>query len=427
MTLSKVEVLDEPIDWQSPAIVSDPYEFYRSLRRRGTLLRTPEGPWLAVGYKLCRAILKSDRFRASASPSAGEHAFGSGALTLLEANSHAWLRRFLAGTLSSHLAARQGEIVRLINQTVSDALEAHSIEVVSSIAAPVPVQVLHVLLGAPVLDAERLSRDCARVTRLLDPSRTFSVQAKAVSSGRALMRYAEELLASHESDPRDGLLNDLVSEGKRQIALTRDVVVSVIAMLLVAGHETTSNLIASMCYQFAKHPREYQDVRRVPGLIPSAVEEVARYDSPVQCTKRFALCEVEVECASFAPGDEVVLLLGAANRDPASFPRPETFDVRRSGLSHLSFSSGVHRCIGAQLGRVEAYAVLRRICASASTLELEDEPHYRPHFTFRGFSSLKIDVGRGVVSRQPAGIGDIADNASSGESSRARSRNELPK
>jgi cytochrome P450 len=269
--------------------------------------------------------------------------------------------------------------------------DASRIELIADLAYPLPVTVICVLLGVPPADHVRFHGWSDAIARSLDLTDASAVYDRAADAAVALTDYLGGLLEERRARPREDLLSALVAVEEQGDRLTRDELFATCALLLIAGHETTVNLIGNGTLALLRHPDQWRRVREEPDLIPTAVEELLRYDSPVQLTARVALEDVPYRDHLFRRGSQVTVLLGSANRDPDQFAAPETLDVGRRDNRHLSFGGGIHYCLGAPLARLEGEVVLRALTRRMPGLELAaDRVEYRDNLTLRGLQALPL-------------------------------------
>lgn len=264
-------------------------------------------------------------------------------------------------------------------------------DLVTDLAYPLPVLVISEMLGVPAEDHDRFRGWSQALAKSLDPT-PGEVHGDELSQAADDFRsYFRELIGQRRNHPGDDLLSGLIAAEDEGSRLTEDEMLSTCILLLVAGHETTVNLIANGILALLRHPDQLERLRQNPGLARSTVEEVLRFDPPVQFTGRFALGAATVEGAMVPDGESAILLLGAANRDPAVFAQPGRFDVGRSPNPHLSFGFGPHFCLGAALARVEGELALdafaqRFVAPDHDETELE----YRPNVVLRGLARFPL-------------------------------------
>ena len=208
---------------------------------------------------------------------------------------------------------------------------------------------------------------------------------------RALQAYFRDIIARRRAEPRDDLISGLLKAQEEGDRLSDRELLANCVLLLIAGHETTTNLICNGTYALLRHPDQLKRLRDDPSLIPTAVEELLRYDSPVQFTNRFLTADMELGGKTLRAGQMVLLLLAAANRDPEQFPDPDKLDVGRQNNKHVAFGLGSHFCLGAPLARLEGRLVFEALLQRAPNLRLDGPaPRYRQNFNLRGLESLHV-------------------------------------
>jgi cytochrome P450 len=285
-----------------------------------------------------------------------------------------------------------------IEKWVDDLLDAAEqrgeMDIIPDIAFLLPVYVICDLLGVPAEDAPRFKVWSNVAARSLDPD--FVLAPEEVELRERTFQefgdYMEGLIAQRRKEPRDDLLSHLIAAEEAGDKLTHDELRSTCILLLIAGHETTVNLIGNGMQALMRNPDQAQRLRDDPSLIKTAVEELLRFDPPVQLTGRRAIGgDIELPSMTLRDGKQAILLLGAANRDPDQFPQPESLDVGRQDNRHLAFGMGIHFCLGAPLARVEGQIAISEMVRRFPAMRmLEDPPPYKPNFTLRGLASLKV-------------------------------------
>jgi pimeloyl-[acyl-carrier protein] synthase len=264
-------------------------------------------------------------------------------------------------------------------------------DVVADVAYPLPTTVICEILAIPEEDREEFRRWSPDLVRALDPFIGPDVLPQVNAAAEWFRAYFERVIDVRRRSPGDDVLSGLVHAQEHGDRLTREEVISTSILLLVAGHETTVNLIGNGTLALLRHPEQRERLRSDPGLIRSAVEELLRYDSPVQLTGRTLLEDVELEGRRMRKGNQVIASLAAANRDPARFRDPDELDIGREDNHHLSFSAGIHFCLGAPLARVEGQAAIGAMTRRFATMELAtDDVEWRPTVTLRGPARLPV-------------------------------------
>jgi cytochrome P450 len=289
----------------------------------------------------------------------------------------------------------RGHIQEIVDRLLGRALAQGGMDVIEDLAYPLPVTVICEMLGVPVDDHLSIRHWSADIARSLDaiglmPSDKGIVERGQVAR-RALADYFRALVPERRRRPRADLLSGLIAAEEQGDKLSEAEVISMCLLLFIAGHETTVNLIGNGTLALLRHPEQLGRLRAEPGLVPNAVEELLRYDSPVQRTARITTTEVEIAGHAIGKGAMVVTALGAANRDPAQFPDPDRLDVARRDPRHISFGFGIHFCLGAPLARVEGQIALGTLLRRAPGLTLaETSPEWRESSVLRGLKRLRV-------------------------------------
>ncbi|QYC45733.1 Biotin biosynthesis cytochrome P450 [Nonomuraea coxensis DSM 45129] len=404
-------------DPADPGFLDDPYARYHALRERGPIFRTPAGLFVLTGHELCGAMLRDPRFGHGPNPvnrvNPGQPVES---FLRMDPPDHTRLRGLVSRAFTPRMVERLRPRVEAVTAGLIAALPEEG-DLVSGFAYPLPVRVICEMLGVPPEDHERFQGWSETAARSLDPMLTEDLIAESGRSGREFRDYFRDLLELRRRRPGDDLLSALV----RVEELTEGELLATCVLLLVAGHETTVNLIANGVLALVRH-----DLLRHAAERPRpVVEEVLRYDPPVQLTGRVALRDAELGGTPVPAGTAVVALIGAANRDPAAFPDPDRFDldrfdphrpdpgrfdpgrfdpgrfdpgrfdVAREPGRHLAFGLGIHFCLGATLARMEGEIALAALAAAAPRMELLDPaPPYRPNLVLRGLAKLPVRLNR---------------------------------
>lgn len=379
------------------AFAEDPFPVYAELRERGPVhrVRLP-GPdpwecWLVVGYDEARAALADPRFakdvRKLGGPGFDEQMMGRHVL-VSDPPEHTRLRSLVTRAFTARRIQTLAPRVQRVTDDLLDAmLPRGRADLVESFAYPLPITVICELLGVPDLDR--------------DAFRTMSTEVVTPTAGdshftamRQMAAYLDELIEDKRSSaPGDDLLSDLIrtraEDGDR---LSRTELRGMAFILLVAGHETTVNLLTNGVYGLLTHPEQLAALRADMSLMDGAVEEMLRYEGPVEtATFRFAAEPVELGGRLIGRGEGVLVGLDSANRDGARYPEPDRFDIRRAPQGHLAFGHGLHFCLGAPLARLEARTALRSLLERCPHLTLDGPPGPRvPGMLMRGFRALPI-------------------------------------
>lgn len=382
--------------------IADPYPYYRALRERAPVHRTARsGLWVLSRFADARAVLRDPRC-GNPTPEAFEQGRSSidGApgrprrrdtLSMLFLNppDHTRIRGLVSRAFTPRRVERMRSEVTAMTDDLLDAMGPAG-DFVSSLAFPLPANVISAMVGVPVDDRDWLRPRVAALTVGLEPIADDEEIAAAEAASGELWAFLSDLIARRRAEPQDDLLSALVEASDGEDKLTENEVLVNTLLIYAAGFETTTHLLGNMVRSLVAHPDQHDRVRRDRSLIPSAVEEVLRFDPPVQIDARFVHSDIEVGGHAIPAGESVMTLLGAANRDPALCDQPETFDVGRAGTQLLSFGSGIHYCLGAALARLEGQVVLERLLDRYERWEITAEPTWRRRITLRGVESLQV-------------------------------------
>ena len=285
---------------------------------------------------------------------------------------------------------------RLVGEMLDRTVGAHEIDVIDDLAYPLPVAIICELFGVPEGDETRFHAWSSQLATAVEPGLAVS-EATRIENARtfdAISAYLGDLVAEKRRRPRDDLLSGLANHAAPDGDRMGDFdLIATAILILVAGHETAVNLIGNAWLALMRHPRELERLRADPGRAPRVVEEVMRYDPPVQLVSRKTLGAIDIAGTTIPEGAALVLMLAAGNRDPAAFPDPDRFDPDRAGTHHLGFGGGLHYCVGAPLGRFEAEAALTALARRLQAPRLiADPPPYRRPATLRGPEHLRVAV-----------------------------------
>jgi len=385
-----------------PEFVADPYPTYQRLRREEPVHHSPLGFWVLTRYEDVVAALRDPRLAKEAiaafvAARLGTTPSTATALSMLDRDPPDHTR--LRGLVSKAFTPRVVEGLRPRIQTVVDGLlarvaSAGSMDLIEDFAYPIPVVVICEMLGVPVEDHERFKGwglDLARGLDavLLPPD--SGVAERSLAARRALAEYFRELIATRRASPRGDLLSGLIAAEEAGDKLNENELLATCILLLIAGHETTVNLIGNGTLALLRHPDQLRRLREEPGLIGTAVEELLRYDGPVQRTARIPNVDLTIGGREIRKGEMVMPFIGAADRDPAQFSDPDRLDIGRSENRHIAFGWGIHFCLGAPLARVEGQIALNTLVQTLPKLALAtDRPEYRQSLTLRGLKTLPV-------------------------------------
>jgi cytochrome P450 len=401
----------------APAVRARPHRFYRWVRSADPIHESPIGLWVLSGHEGVNAAFRhpglgNDERKADMGalrlgplgrlgPSrngvvrGGPFTEMSHELLLFrDPPDHTRIRSLVNKAFTARAVERlESRLTELVDDRLDRVASAGRMDVIAELAYPFPAQAICELLGAPAEDHVFIARHAPAFAARLDPQfmRSEAVMAAADEATTALTTYVEGLIADRRGRPADDLLSALIAAEDGGDRLAHDELVTNLILLLIAGHETTANLIGNGLLALLRDPAALRRLRDDPSLDRTAVDELLRYDGPVQMAERIALEDVEICGHPIPKGRILVLCVAAANRDPAVFPAADRLDLSRSPNPHLAFGGGAHFCVGAPLARLEARIAIRRILERLDGLRLADGAiRYRRSFTIRGVKALQV-------------------------------------
>jgi pimeloyl-[acyl-carrier protein] synthase len=395
------EPLQTPNPLLDPAHLDDPYPMYARLRKRTPVWRIPASPgagqWLVSRYaEVQRALMdprcSAERQRAPGGPPVAGAGF---ARTLLSSDppEHTRLRSLVSQAFTpKRVGELRSRIAQIADELLVPAVGESHIELMSQLARPLPAIVIGELLGVPRKDRARF-RGWAGQLLARNEARSGAELGVAVSAIGSLGVFLAELIQERRREPGDDLVSAMLAAREGRDAFGEMELLSMLLLLLISGYETTTNLIGNAVLALLQHPRQLERLREDRSLLPSAVDELLRFESPVQATARVAREDLELAGERIPKGALVQVLLGSANRDPVRFEDPDRLDVGRTNNEHLSFGWGVHYCLGAPLARLEAQLALAALIDRFPRWRLGDEGfERRPNPFLRGLVKLSLRV-----------------------------------
>lgn len=389
-----------------PSTRADPYPVYRQILQRGPLVLPEANLVVFSSLRDCGDVLRhpssaSDRLKSSITQreianGAPARPFGQPSFLFLDPPDHTRLRKLAQQAFAPKVVrALEPDITAMVDALLDQVAAAGRFDVIADLAHPLPVAVICRMLGVPIADEPDFSRASALLAQGLDPFTTFtgelpeSFQAR-LQAGQWLRRYLGDLIEERRGAPRADLISALIAAEEEGDQLSTEEIVATCNLLLIAGHETTVNLIANAIFAMLRHPRHWTGLAQDPKCASGIIEETLRWDPPVQMAGRYAAEEMTIGDHVVPRGETMMVLLAAAQRDPAAFDRPDTFDPMREGIRHLAFGHGVHFCLGAPLARLEARVVLSAVTARFPDARLDGEVGYKPNVNLRGLASLPV-------------------------------------
>lgn len=389
-------VLFNPMD---PEFLADPYPTYHRLRAEDPVHRSPMGFWVLTRYDDIVGALRDSRFGKGALGARivareGKNALGLSML-VMDPPDHTRLRALVNKAFTPRVAALlRPRIQQIIDDLLARVRDTRQIDLIDDFAYPLPVTVICEMLGVPSDDRETFKAWGLDIARSLDAILLppDSEQARRGASARlALAEYLRRLIGERRASPQADLLSELIAAEEAGDRLSEDELLATCALLLIAGHETTVNLIGNGMLALLRHPAELRRLRDDPTLIPSAIEELLRYDGPVQRVARIPDEDVTIAGTTIPKGETVMAFIGAADRDPAHFPDPDRLDITRQDNRHIAFGWGIHFCLGAPLARVEGQLAINTLVQRLPNLAIATgTPEFRQSLTLRGLTSLPV-------------------------------------
>ena len=396
-------------DLLEPGHRAHPYPIYRQLREHGPLQLPDSNLVVFSSFADCDEVLRhpsscSDRLKSTAAQqaiAAGQEArpFGTPGFLFLDPPDHTRLRKLVSKAFSPKVVrGLEPDIAALVDGLLDKVGAEGRLEVIADLAYPLPVAVICRLLGVPIEDEPKFSWASALLAQGLDPFIAFTGQPQGfeerLEAGLWLRGYLRDLLRLRRADPGEDLMSGLIAVEEAGDQLTEEEIVATCNLLLIAGHETTVNLIANGALALLHHPEHWAALGQDSSRASAIIEETLRYDPPVQLVSRVAGEDMNIgeQGVRVPKGDTMLLLLAAAHRDPAVIERPDEFNPTRDSVRHLAFGLGPHFCLGAPLARLEATVALSALTKRFPNARLAKEPAYKPNVTLRGVADLVVAV-----------------------------------
>jgi cytochrome P450 len=392
--------------------IADPYRAFAVLRDSAPVVYDPRtNQWLVSRHADVNSALRDRRLGRTylhvsshtdwgkPEPPAAEAAFWqlqNAQLIDREPPDHTRLRRLVNRAFTPQTVERlRPRIEAIVASIVDRARERTEFDLIAGLLELVPVAVIAELLGVPEGDRHLLRPWSADMTLIYELNASDDDRAKAIAASAAFAAYLRDLARERRARPTSDLLSELTIAAEDGDRLTEEELIATAVLLLNAGHEASVNGAANSWWALFRHPESLRRLRANPSLVPSAIDELLRFDTPAPMFERWVLEDVEIGGVAIPRGQELALLFASANRDPRAFDRPDEIELDRSPNPYLSFGAGIHYCIGAPLAKVEFDMVFRRILESMPRLELVREPEWKPRFILRGLDSLWVRGGGG--------------------------------
>ncbi|MCP3769573.1 cytochrome P450 [Streptomyces sp. MAR25Y5] len=401
---------DLAFDPWDPAFLADPYPAYAELRERGRVhWFEPTNQWLVPHHADVSALLRDRRlgrtyqhrftheeFGRTAPPPEQEpfHTLNDHGMLDLEPPDHTRIRRLVSKAFTPRTVERLKPYVEgLAGDLVAALVDAGGGDLLTDVAEPLPVAVIAEMLGIPESDRAPLRPWSADICGMYELNPSRETAERAVRASVEFTEYLRELIAHRRAHPGDDLVSGLIAaHDEDDDRLTEQEMISTCVLLLNAGHEATVNSTVNGWAALFRNPGQLAALRADHSLVPTAVEELMRYDTPLQLFERWVLDDIEIDGTVIPRGAEIAMLFGSANHDPAVFADPARLDLTRADNPHISFSAGIHYCIGAPLARIELAASMTALLEKAPTLRPAEEPKRKPNFVIRGLEGLAVEV-----------------------------------
>jgi cytochrome P450 len=391
-----------------PANRANPYAVYEQFRAGGPMHMPDSNLTIFSSFRDCDEALrhpassvdrqKSAMVQRLAADGVNTRPQGPPMFLFLDPPDHTRLRRLVSKAFVPKVVNElTPHITELVDGMLDRVAERGRFEAVDDLAHPLPVTVICRLLGVPIEDEAEFSRASALLAQALDPffaatGEPMEGMDKRIAAGQWLRGYLHDLIDQRRKQPGDDLMSRLIAVEESGDQLAEDEIVSTCSLLLIAGHETTVNLIANAMLAMLREPAQWAALAADAQRAPAVIEETLRYDPPVHLVARIAADDMTIGDTHVVKGDTMLLLLAAAQHDGAEFDQPAAFNPDRKAFRHLSFGRGLHYCLGAPLARLEAAVALSAVTSRFPHARLAGEPVYKPNVTLRGLASLDIAI-----------------------------------
>jgi cytochrome P450 len=392
-------------DLLRPEVLADPYPLFRRLRQEDPVHEDPQGRgWIISRYDDVEKVLADRRFSAQRTLLASDGPGASSAvqaalarqMLFLDPPDHTRLRSlFTKAFTPQRMEALKPQVGSTVTEYLNRAEDAGgAIDFIQDFAIPLPVTVIAQMLGVPTADRDRLRAWSVAFGKLIN-GRILSPRelAEAQQGVLEFVKYFRDLITERRQHPADDMLSGLIEVEERGDRLNTEELIVNLILLLAAGHGTTTHLLGNGLRALSRHPGQWQRLVAAPTVAPSAVNELLRYDGPVQSTGRQALEDVPMGNKIIKQGQRVTVFLGSANHDEAHFAEPEVLNLQRSDARPLSFGHGIHTCLGAALARMETQVAFSELARRFPKLEVDAAaPEHNPSISFRGLMVLPVEL-----------------------------------
>ena len=381
-----------------PELWPDPHPHYHRMRSESPIKAFPDwDEYVLTRWEDCERVLRDptmssdpDKRRVRPDYLQFDGMERPSTMLMLDPPDHTRLRKLVSKAFTPRTVEQLRPHVAELVAGMLDEAEPSGFDLIKAVGYPLPVTVICELLGIPAEDQHLFGPWSSDASRMLDGDLDDDTIQRGMLAFMSLVNYLNGVFEERRASPRDDLLSRLLAAEEEGETLSDEELRTTVVLLFVAGHETTTNLIGNGTVALLRQRREWERLCADPSLAPGAVEEVLRFDGPVHLTARTATQPTQVGDVLVEPGQGVVTLLAAANRDPERFPDPDWLDITREDNHHLTFSHGIHYCLGAALARLEGQEVFKALTQRFPKLELAEEPVHREHFVLRGYQAVNV-------------------------------------
>ena len=379
----------------SDSVRNYPYDTYDRLREKDPVHRMRMlDAWVLTRYEDVDMALRDHRRFLKDDESS------DGYRSMLYSNppDHTRLRSLVSKAFTPRSVAElQPRIQRMVEELLDDLEGRDKFDLIEGFAFPLPVTVIAEMLGVPPQDMDRFKDWSNDISLTIEPSLTDEQIRRVQKASEELFEYFEGIMEQRRREPQDDMITALMNAEEEGDRLTHEELLATLMLLLVAGNETTRNLIGNGMLALLRNPDQLQKLRDNPEMLDTAINELLRYDSPVQLDGRIVREEVEIDGNLIRPGQRLICAIGAANRDPAVFANPNVLDIGRAEKSHIAFGRGIHHCLGAPLAMLEGRVAFSALLDRFPSMNLIAEPEFREQVVLRGVEELWIEAEQSLT------------------------------
>lgn len=397
---------NKQFEFNPSLLVNDPYPIYRAIRENSPVTYVDSlKAYLISRYDDCKKILSNVNFlkhpinhdtylnveKKFLSENYGKYPKkAEQSILTLNPPDHTRLRSLVTKAFTPRMVESLRPFVQSITTNLMDKNTGESFDMISSIAAPVPAYVIAKMMGVPDSDRDKFKQLSDDLILSLDPSKGEEAMMKSTKASYELASYFNRLIKLKTKEPEDDLISSLIKVKEADGRISDPELISMCVLVLSAGHETTTNLIGNGFYTLLRNREQMEILKNDPTVLKNGIEEMLRYESPVQLTSRIAPEDNNISGVDIKKGIRLIALIGSANRDPDANEDPDAFNVERKNIKHISFSEGIHFCLGTPLARMEAEIVFNLLLERYSEAKIAVEPKWKDNMTMRGLESLVI-------------------------------------